>query len=301
MRNLSLLFILFSGFVNYLFAQKNDIPEKLDNSLLWEISGKGIKKSYIFGTIHLIAEKDYFLEEKTIQAIHKSKKMVMEIDMNKMMDNSLKMLSLAPMKGKKLKDLISPEDYELIKKYFSEDSKNPEVKMLPFSMIENWKPMFLQSFLYQDMIEGPAKTYEMELLAIGSQRKMSFDGLETIEDQINVFEKIPYEDQAKVLLESIKNIQSGENEGKNEFKKLTDLYKSQNIEEMITQSGEDLFGDMKNAEEELLIKRNSNWIPKIKEFSKKKPVFYAVGAAHLGGPNGVLRLLMKEGFTVKAL
>jgi uncharacterized protein YbaP (TraB family) len=56
---------------------------------------------------------------------------------------------------------------------------------------------------------------------------------------------------------------------------------------------------MENGEAELLTNRNQKWIPKIKTFSKDKAVFYAVGAAHLGGPNGILRLLMKEGYTLK--
>jgi len=30
----------------------------------------------------------------------------------------------------------------------------------------------------------------------------------------------------------------------------------------------------------------------------KDPTFFAVGAGHLGGPNGVIRLLKKEGYTV---
>ena len=52
----------------------NNIPDKLDNSLLWELSGKGIKKSYIFGTIHMISEKDFFMDDRTMKAIKKCKK-----------------------------------------------------------------------------------------------------------------------------------------------------------------------------------------------------------------------------------
>jgi uncharacterized protein YbaP (TraB family) len=166
-------------------------------------------------------------------------------------------------------------------------------------MIEKWKPMLLQSFLYQDMIEGSMKSYEMELLNIGSERKMKFDGLETVEDQVNVFEKIPYTDQAKALVELIKEIKKDENSGKAEFKKLIDIYLAQDIEGMVEMSGEEFFKDMENGEAELLTNRNQKWIPKIKAFSKDKSVFYAVGAAHLGGPNGILRLLMKEGYTLK--
>jgi uncharacterized protein YbaP (TraB family) len=128
---------------------------------------------------------------------------------------------------------------------------------------------------------------------------MKFDGLETVEDQVNVFEKIPYADQAKALVELIKEIKKDSNSGKAEFKKLLDLYLAQDIDGMVVMSGEEFFGDLENGEAELLTNRNQKWIPKIKAMSKEKPTFYAVGAAHLGGPNGVIRLLMKEGYSLK--
>ena len=278
----------------------NNIPDKLDNSLLWELSGKGIKKSYIFGTIHMISEKDFFMDDRTMKAIKKCKKMVMEIDISQSLQMGIQLMALSGMKGgKTLADFVSAEDYQMVKTYFQKEAKSAEAKMLPFEMIEKWKPMLLQSFLYQDMIEGTMKSYEMELLRIGSERKMKFDGLETVEDQVNVFEKIPYADQAKALVELIKEIKKDANSGKAEFKKLLDLYLAQDIDGMVVMSGEELFSDLENGEAELLTNRNQKWIPKIKAMSKEKPTFYAVGAAHLGGPNGVIRLLMKEGYSLK--
>jgi uncharacterized protein YbaP (TraB family) len=278
----------------------NNLPDKLDNSLLWELSGKGIKKSYIFGTIHMISEKDFFMDDRTMKAIKKCKKMVMEIDISQSLQMGIQLMALSGMKGgKTLADFVSAEDYQMVKTYFQKEAKSAEAKMLPFEMIEKWKPMLLQSFLYQDMIEGTMKSYEMELLSIGSERKMKFDGLETVEDQVNVFEKIPYADQAKALVELIKEIKKDANSGKAEFKKLLDLYLAQDIDGMVVMSGEELFSDLENGEAELLTNRNQKWIPKIKAMSKEKPTFYAVGAAHLGGPNGVIRLLMKEGYSLK--
>lgn len=299
----SAFLLFFLSFVAASAQQKpNSIPEKLDNSLLWELSGKGIKKSYIFGTIHMISEKDFFMDDKTMNAIKKCKKMVMEIDISQSLQMGIKLMTLSGMKGgKTLADFVSPEDYQMVKTYFEKEAKSTEAKMLPFEMIEKWKPMLLQSFLYQDMIEGTMKSYEMELLSIGSERKMKFDGLETVEDQVNVFEKIPYADQAKALVELIKEIKKDSGSGKAEFKKLLDLYLAQDIDGMVKMSGEEFFGDLENGEAELLTNRNQKWIPKIKAMSKDSPTFYAVGAAHLGGPNGVIRLLMQEGYTLKPL
>ena len=53
--------------------------------------------------------------------------------------------------------------------------------------------------------------------------------------------------------------------------------------------------------DKMLDNRNKNWIPKIIEFAKEQRVFFGVGAGHLPGENGVINLLRKEGYTVKAV
>jgi hypothetical protein len=44
--------------------------------------------------------------------------------------------------------------------------------------------------------------------------------------------------------------------------------------------------------------RNENWIPVMAVMMKKRPVFFAVGAGHLAGDNGVIKLLRKAGYTL---
>ncbi len=55
-------------------------------------------------------------------------------------------------------------------------------------------------------------------------------------------------------------------------------------------------GASEDFETELLDKRNKKWIPVIEGAITEKPTFFAVGAAHLGGPDGVLSLLRKQGY-----
>jgi uncharacterized protein YbaP (TraB family) len=51
----------------------------------------------------------------------------------------------------------------------------------------------------------------------------------------------------------------------------------------------------------MLKNRNQNWISRIEKIAKAKPTFFGVGAAHLGGQDGVITLLRKAGFTVEAV
>ena len=53
-----------------------------------------------------------------------------------------------------------------------------------------------------------------------------------------------------------------------------------------------------NYEDVLLRNRNLNWIPVMSKLMATGPVFFAVGAGHLGGETGVIRLLRKQGYTL---
>jgi uncharacterized protein YbaP (TraB family) len=272
--------------------------EKLEKSLLWKVTGKGIKPSYVFGTIHMISEKDFFWDKSMAKAFKKTKKLVMEMDMSQQMVMAVQMMQLAPMKGgESLSDLVSEEDYKIIETYFTEEATSPQAKMT-FGMAQKWQPMLLQSLLYMEMIDGPVKAYEMELTGMAKEADMAFGGLETVADQMAVFNSIPYKVQAEGLLEMIQNLKKGE-KGVNEFTKILDLYKEQDVDGML----ESMEGDLEemNSKEDMLDNRNKKWIPQIIATSKDTPTFYAVGAGHLGGETGVIRLLRKEGFKVTAV
>jgi uncharacterized protein YbaP (TraB family) len=52
----------------------------------------------------------------------------------------------------------------------------------------------------------------------------------------------------------------------------------------------------------LILKRNNNWLPKIRSLLKEnKNCMVIVGAAHLVGEDGLLEILRKEGYTVEQL
>lgn len=275
--------------------QKDD---RLESSLLWKITGNGIKTSYLFGTIHMIAEKDFFWTKSMEQAFKKSKKLVMEMDMSQQMAMAVQMMQLAPMKGgEALKDLLSEEDYALVENYFNNEAKSAQAKMT-FGMAQSWQPMLLQSLLYTEMIDGSVKMYEMELTEKARKAEMAFGGLETVSDQMSAFNSIPYKDQAQALVEMIKNIKEGSS-NENEFTKMVVFYKAQDVEGMLEAMQGEL--DEMNSQADLLDNRNKKWIPQIGEMSKKMSTFYAVGAGHLAGKNGVIRLLREAGYKVTAV
>ena len=277
------------------------VSAELENALLWEISGKKLtESSYLFGTIHIIDQKDFFWPNGTLKALEDSDKVVFEINMDNIMDmenigNLMGILDGIMMDGGvTLKDLVSAEDYQMINDHFSELG-------LPLFFFEKMKPMFLTVFgsgdiKPGDLQSGEIKSYEQELLTIGKSANKVFDGLETIEYQISIFDSIPYKAQADMLVESIK---AGDTEN-DQFKEMVKIYRAQDLNAM-----QEMFaaeeGGIEGFEDILLVNRNKNWIPIMIKMMGEKPTFFAVGAGHLGGEYGVIELLRKEGYNLKPL
>jgi hypothetical protein len=84
------------------------------------------------------------------------------------------------------------------------------------------------------------------------------------------------------------------------YDQMIDLYKKQDIEALTKMISGQMVG-IKGMQDELLDKRNQNWIPAIEQNIRQKSTFFAVGAGHLGGEKGVLKLLQQKGYTLKSL
>lgn len=295
-KNHSLFLILISTlFVLSCKTTKTATKTNSDNALLWKIEHKSNPNpSYLFGTIHLIDSENYFLPEGTLTAIDQCDKMVFEIDMKEMEDmgNIMGMMGKLMMKdGKSIKDLVSEDDYKIVTKHF-------EKMGMPLFLFEKMKPFFLTIFAQEGMDpqglqSGTMKSYEMEFSELAKEKGMETGGLETIEFQMSLFDEISYEDQAKMLVDAIKS--SGKED--DTMSRMITLYKAQNINALATMIEEES-EDVNSFNKKLLVDRNTSWIQPIAEMISKEKVFIAVGAGHLGGPNGVIKLLREKGVKV---
>lgn len=262
------------------------------NSLLWEISGNGLpQKSYLFGTIHLIEEKDFELSDVAKDRFSRTQELYLELDMD---DPSILMqgfMGIMMDNGVTLKDLVNEDEYLTLERYF-EDSVG-----MNLAMFETIKPILLSSFMEEQLATGKMISYESVFIEMAKEREMEVLGLETVEYQMSMFDSIPYEQQANMLLESINDKSDS---SKDQFKEMIDLYLTQDIDALSKSITEEA-SELSNFETLLIINRNKNWIPIIAERSKKLPTFFAVGAGHLGGKEGVVNLLRDAGFTMTPL
>ena len=283
MRYVILFFTLFIS----LFSN----AQELEKSLLWKISGNGLKKpSYLFGTIHLTC--DTSLDANTLNALETTEQLYLELDMD---DKSIqmKLMKLMMMKdGAKLSTLLSPEDFKILDE-FMKKNLNMSAKLF-----DSFKPFMISSMLFPKMLDCKSQSVESELMKITKEQNEEIFGLEKAEDQMKVFDEISYQDQADELLKTVKdNLEKD----KKEFQEMITIYQNKDIEGMLKMMSDSDNKITSENQDILLNDRNKKWIPIMIKIMKDKPTFFGVGAGHLAGEEGVIKLLRKQGYKVEAV
>ncbi len=286
-------FFLFSCKGPKAVSQGNDV---LPDALLWKIEHKDMDApSYLFGTIHMIPQDDYFTPLGLDEAFDACEKVTFEIDLDDMTDiGALAGLMGAMLMndGTTIRDLLTREEYKEVSDYFEEMG-------LPMGLLGSIKPMFLSMLAELNMDPSSLQSddivsYEMELYERAQASGKSVGGLETMAYQMSLFDSIPYQDQAQILLDAVRSTDLESDM----FEETVALYKQQKIESMVAIAVDMEESEFGGYEDLLLNNRNQNWIPVMKQQMEKRPVFFAVGAGHLAGEQGVIKLLRKEGYTL---
>lgn len=255
-------------------------------SLLWKIEGNNIQTSYLYGTIHLLPQDAFEINEKITGAFNSAEQIVLEIDMDDPA-MQMKMMQNASMKdGTKLDELFSEEDYSAISEALT------ATVGIGLEAVNTMKPFVISSMLISNLIDGTPASFEMSFVQMAKAQELEILGLETVEYQMSIFDKIPYQEQAKDVVDMVRNKEAT----REEFAAMVKAYLEEDIDGLyeIIES----YADTETEMSELIIKRNQNWIPVIGELAKDKASFIGVGAGHLGGEYGVINLLKEAGYTV---
>lgn len=275
---IAVVLFIFNGTTN---AQTN--ASKLENSLLWEVSGKGLTKpSYLYGTVHMICAGDYFISEKTNKAFEKSDKLVLEInfaDPKEMVDLQEMVMGKVPLSKK-----LAPEQLSKLNVILQKNAGMTIQQVDSFSLLTVMSLISMKSFGCTDL-----KFYEMNFIEMAKKRQIEVGGLETVKSQCESFENAYSDVEMIAMLEET---------SADETTKLVANYKNEDVESLYKLTTDEKIMNLK-AKKYMLDDRNTNWIKIMPEQMKKESVFFAVGAAHLGGDTGIINLLRKAGYTVK--
>lgn len=266
-----------------------EAQETNEGTLLYEINGNDLDQpSYLFGTIHLLCPDDLNLSEKITKALDKSDHLLLEIDLSDR--DVLKEIQTKMMytDGTTASDYLSENELQTVSKFFKDSLK------MPFERLKSIKPFFLTSMTYRHYLDCQPASWEFLLVQEAENREMEIGGLETAEEQMAAIESLPLSLRKNMLIESVSEFQNM----KNLFEEMLSYYLNENLLEIQSLAKEYMSDEYAEMESKLLAERNHNWIEQITDISKDKSAFYAVGAAHLGGENGIISLLKDKGYSI---
>jgi len=244
---------------------------------------------YLLGSIH-VGEKSLYPMDKVIRdAFDKSDFLVVEVDMNKV--NPFELMKRAYLKdGDSLKNYISPEVYNKLKTEF--DKLN-----IRQSFYSKMKPWFAVLTLMNMKMtkEGfdAASGIDMHFMNKASENNKEVLELETADFQISLLDSILGNMQDDFVLYSMQDIDST----KSQVDEMYNAWKKGDVKALVEIAFAE-YDDMPNAEDfkkAFIYDRNVGMAKKIEQFLKTgKTYFVVVGAAHLIGDKGILKLLENE-------
>jgi len=250
-------------------------------SLLWKIEdGRVHPPSYIYGTIHIKDKRVFRFDRKVYDALDSCLTFAMEVDLNQdNMAGVAKHLMLP--EGKTLQDLFKPADYSLVKSIIEKETG------LDMSLFDRMKPFALLSVGLNAQIAGDIEVTMDEFFYRKAQKGgKKIIGLETVDEQMEMLEKIPID----YITDYFRNFQKGAEDMEN----IITLYQKADLERLLTLMQEDRA--MASLEKKLITKRNKKMAVGIITLIAEQPTFVAVGAGHLPGKKGILKLLERKGY-----
>ena len=265
-------------------------------TVFWEISGNGLEKnSYLFGTIHIMPKSEFDKFSKADNILKESEQLVLEMAIDVPLKKQIEWAKqLVLPTGESISDFMDEEEFVKLKSYAIDSL---EVKEIMFKNYLRLKPFAFYSALIPHVIGRRIEGYEMHFSKISKKKKIPVAELESFEIQLAIFDSISNEDQLKMFF-------SGELDLHTEMAELLDIYKRQDIYEMASLMAEEEAAEeieYASMENELITQRNKNWVIKLDSLMSEKSSFIAVGAGHLAGEHGLIKLLRESGYSVEAI
>jgi uncharacterized protein YbaP (TraB family) len=266
-------------------------------NFMWKATSPSHRVVYLVGSVHVLTADYYPLDPAFEEAFKFSDVLVEELDMREMLGASsqMEMLSRGMLPaGQTIDKVVSADTMAAVTKKFSDLG-------MPLEPMKQFKPwlmsLILQGFEWQksgfDADLGLDKHFYDQ--AIGSGKQVQ--GLETLAFQLSRFDEMSMDAQDRLLSETINELDTT----KASFTRMADAWKAGDVPAIEQLVLKDL-KDEPQMYDRLLIQRNRMWLPKIEAlFSRPKPAFVVVGAAHLVGSDGLLQMLQDKGYTIEQM
>ena len=289
--------LLLLAFFPYLLLQAQPkIKDKKYPSLLWEITGNGIKKpSYLIGTMHVSSKLAFNLPDSFYIAIKNAQMVALETNPETWQEDMSQFNINTEVYGSAYNSYSSmPNDYLTINtlKFYKYDNK------IQRSLVSN--PSTINNLLYRSYGNASSDfeedTYlDMYIFQCGKKWGKKTAGVENYGESMKLMAEA-YKDAARD--KSKKERSYGDNDDAYSADKLQEAYRSGNLDLLDSINKYNSFSAA--FDEKFLYKRNEIQANSMDSIIKSgTTLFVGVGAAHLPGDRGVIEILRHRGYKLR--
>ncbi len=269
----------------------NSQKSPFTKGLLWRISGVNTPPSYLFGTMHVDDPRVTELPEVVAAAFHRSNSLTLEakLDLASLTAVATKMI-LGD--GQSLADILGSD-------LFADAQELLEQRGIPGPLAARFKPWAVSVLL-----SAPRSSTGMFLDRVLHERARRQDkpihGIETLEEQISVFDELSLTDQVSLVRETVAQYAQLHSL----IEELTQAYLQRNLSALVAVTDRYLADNgtlAQRIKKRLIVERNIKMAERIYPRLREGNAFIAVGALHLPGVDGMLALLRNKGLNVEAV
>ncbi len=263
----------------------------------WQVQGKGVSV-YLLGSMHFGQPDFYPLPEAVEQAFERALVLVVEVDIAHL-DPALATRALikhAQLPAGKTLATVLPQSVYL------QLGKLCERMNLPLAAFDQFQPWFVAMQLVEQEIRSSALQQNLGidlhfLKRAGSRR---IDELESIDSQLSLFSSSPLEEQAVFLQQTMDDLQHSNSY----LAGMASAWRSGDtraLEAFLVESFRKT-PDTRALYNRVILQRNLLMAEAVKAYLKQnQTVFFVVGAGHMVGEDGIIKLLEREQFEVRRL
>lgn len=267
----------------------NHAEAQTPKTLLWEISGNGLENpSYIYGTMHVADKRAFKFRKSVMPSFESCKQFAMELNPDEA--DPMALLNKMKLDSGKLEDLFSQEEWTKLDNYFQEKYKTS------VSAFNEFTPFYVYALMVQSSFKKEmGEALDLYFFKKAKNAGKNLHGLETVDEQLEAINSMPFDDQKKMLLDALDD----NGDGASDVKKMLKYYMKGDLDMLESLADEADYGN--EFENALIVDRNHLMAERLQPLIKESATFIAVGALHLPGDEGILALLRKDGYSVNPI
>ncbi len=241
--------------------------------------------SFVLGTAHIRAASVFKHIADIEKALFECGLFAAEYDLDALEKAGIHEEFLAP-EGKRMQDLLRPAQFARLERMLR---KTTGIELSRWSHLT---PLALLQMMDQALSpEDEPLSLDAHLWKRAGEWGLERTGLETVEAQMRVMQRFSMADQLQALRHTLRTISTH----RQRFRHMLTVYETGDPQRILKNTR----GGLGKMRKWILYDRNYTFAERIDELARQRPTFAAIGAAHLAGGKGVLRLLKQKGWEVK--